>query len=109
MANGKVWNGSKFITFALNDESEFGTVKRVSENRDSAHYCVAESVEKHSEWLKEVIYAVDKTQPDGYKRIKCVTFCYGLKNLENGGIYRYNTINDLKNAGVNKVGDWIVG
>lgn len=108
MANGKVWNGSKFITFALNDEKEFGNIERVSDDRESAHYCVVKSVEKHSEWLKDVIYAVDKTQPDGYQHIECVTFCYGSKKLEEGGVYRYNTKEDLKKTGVTQVGDWII-
>lgn len=109
MANGTIWNGSTFITFALNDEKEFGNIERVSDNRESAHYCVVKSVEKHSEWLKDVIYATDKTQPDGYQHIECVTFCYGSKKLEEGGVYRYNTMEDLKKAGVTQVGDWIIG
>ena len=57
MANGKIWNGSTFITFALNDEKEFGNIERVSDNRESVHYCVVKSVENHSEWLKDVMYA----------------------------------------------------
>ena len=99
MANGKIWNGSTFITFALNDEKEFGNIERVSDNRESVHYCVVKSVEKHSEWLKDVIYATDQ-------HIKCVIFCYGSKKLEEGGVYRYNTMEDLKKAGVTQVGDW---
>lgn len=109
MANGTIWNGSTFITFALNDEKEFGNIERVSDDRESVHYCVVKSVEKHSEWLKDVIYATDKTQPDEYQHIKCVTFCYGSKKLEEGGVYRYNTMEDLKKAGVTQVGDWIIG
>lgn len=109
MSNGKIWNGSTFVTFALNDEKEFGKIERVSESRDSAHFCVVKGVERHSDWLRDVIYASDKTQPDGYQHIDCIMFCYALKKMENGGIYRYNTTEDLKKAGVNQVGDWIVG
>ncbi len=108
MANGSNWTKSKFLNFALNDEAEFGKVTRVSDNRDAADYCVVTGVERHSEWLKDIIYAGDSTQPDGYKHIQCITFCYGAKKLENGGIYRYNTKEDLKKAGVTQVGDWIV-
>ena len=109
MSNGKVWNGSTFVTFALNDEKEFGKIERVSESRDTAHYCVVKGVERHGDWLRDVIYASDKTQPDGYQHLDCIMFCYALKKMENGGIYRYNTTEDLKKAGVNQVGDWIVG
>lgn len=108
MANGSNWTGSTFLNFALNDEAEFGKVTRVSDNRDTADYCVVTGVDNHSEWLKDIIYASDKTQPDGYKHIQCLTFCYGSKKLENGGIYRYDTKEDLKKAGVTQVGDWIV-
>ena len=109
MSNGKIWNGSTFVTFAWNDEKEFGKIERVSENRDSAHFCVVKGVERHSDWLRDVIYASDKTQPDGYQHLDCIMFCYALKKMENGGIYRYNTTADLIKAGVNQVGDWIVG
>ena len=108
MANGKNWTNSKFLNFAMNDESEFGTVTRVSDNRESVEYCVVKGVENHSDWLKDIIYAADKTQPDGYQHLECITFYYGSKKLENGGVYRYNTKEDLKKAGVTQVGDWIV-
>lgn len=109
MANGKNWTNSKFVNFALNDESEFGSVTRVSDNRESVDYCVVKGVENHSDWLKDIIYAADKTQPDGYQHLECITFYYGSKKLEKGGVYRYNTKEDLKKAGVTQVGDWIVG
>ena len=109
MANGAIWNGSKFLNFALNDEKEFGGVTRNSATRDSFGYCVATNTENHSEWLRDVLFSVDKSQPDGYVHLNCITFYYGLKKAENGGVYRYNTTDDLKNAGVNRVGDWIVG
>ena len=108
MANGKNWTNSKFVNFALNDEVEFGSVTRVSDNRESVDYCVVKGVENHSDWLKDIIYAADKTQPDGYQHLECITFYYGSKKLEKGGVYRYDTKEDLKKAGVTQVGDWII-
>lgn len=108
MANGANWSGSKFLNFALNDESEFGKITRASENRDSVEYSIAVGVEKHSDWLRDVHYTVDKTQPDGYKHVNCIAFYHALPKIEKGGVYRYDTIDALKKAGVTQVGDWIV-
>ncbi len=108
MANGRNWNDRRFLNFAVNDEKQFGTITRKSTNRDSCGYCVVTEVQYHSDWLSEMEYAVDSTQPDGYEYANCIFFCYGLKRLDNGGIYRYNTIQELKNDGVTQVGDWIV-
>ena len=103
MANGEIWNGSKFITFAVNDEAEFGNVKRKSDNRNSVNYCMVTEVEKHSDWLKNIIFT---NTPKVYN--DCVFFCYASTKLENGGLYRYNTTADLKKAGIAQVGDWVV-
>lgn len=106
MANGRIWDDTKYLNFAINDESQFGTVTRLSETRDSYRYCTIIGVEKHSEWLSPI--KVGGSSSEGYIYEKSIFFCYALKKFENGGVYRYNTIEDLKNAGVTQVGDWIV-
>lgn len=106
IANGSVWNGSKFLTFAVNDESEFGAVKRNSESRNSYRYCTIVEAERHSEWFRDVIYG--KTPSDEYEHVNSIYICYALQKMENGGIYRYNTTDDLKKVGVTQVGDWVV-
>ena len=108
MSNGKLWDLTKILSFAINDEVQFGTVIRMSETRDSYKYCTIIGAERHSEWLNDIKYSIDKTAEDGYIHENCIFFCYALKKFENGGVYRYNTIEELKNAGVTQVGDWIV-
>lgn len=107
MANGDIWNGSTYITFAVNDEEKFGVITRQSTSRATSNYCMITETENYSSWRKSVLYAKDNSTGE-YKWTDCLFICYGLQKSSTSGIYRYDTIEDLKKDGITKVGDWVV-
>lgn len=105
MSSGQYYSNTKFVNFAVNDISEFGNVTRKSLVRTNADYCLITAVENHSDWLTDVCYG-GNGKVDKY--VKGIYFCYGAERLENGGVYRYNTVSALKEAGVKQVGSWVI-
>lgn len=105
MASGKYYTNTKFVNFAVNDAAEFGAFTRKSTVRANADYCLITSVENHSDWLTDVCYG-GNGRVEQY--VKGIFFCYGAERLDNGGVYRYNTVNALKEAGVKQIGTWEV-
>lgn len=103
MASGQYYSNTKFVNFALNDISAFGNVTRKNDSRENADYCLITSVSNHSDWLTDVCYG-GNGKTDLY--IKGIFFCYGAPRLENGGVYRYDTVEAMKKAGVKQVGTW---
>lgn len=103
MSSGQYYSNTKFVNFAVNDISAFGNVTRKSTNRENADYCLITAVENHSDWLTDVCYG-GNGKTDLY--VKGIYFCYGAARLENGGVYRYGTVQAMKDAGVKQVGTW---
>lgn len=105
MGNGAGWSTiGYFLNFACNDIDKFGTddeIERVSAVRDNVNYAVITGVGKHSDWLRDVYLG------NGVWK-KCITFYYGASAMKNGGVYRYDTVEDLLSHGVEVIGTWVV-
>lgn len=124
MANGYAWAGSGpsaavenydgwekyggyswYVNFAQNDVKLFGNVNHSGE-ADSVPYSriTATETSNHKEWFKWICtdYVTD------YVGEKCITIYYGGTDVADGGIYRYDTIDDLKADGIMSVGTWNV-
>lgn len=124
MANGYAWAGSGpsaaiknydgwekyggyswYVNFAQNDVNLFGNVNHSGE-ADSVPYSriTATETTNRKEWFKWICtdYVTD------YVGEKCITIYYGGTGVADGGIYRYDTIDDLKADGITSVGTWNV-
>ena len=124
MANGYAWAGSGpstavknydgwekyggyswYVNFAQNDVKLFGNVNHSGE-ADSVSYSriTATETTNRKEWFKWICtdYVTD------YVGEKCITVYYGGADIADGGIYRYDTVDDLKADGIMSVGTWNV-
>lgn len=122
MANGYAWAGSGpstavknydgwekyggyswYVNFAQNDVKLFGNVNHSGEANSVPYSRItATETSSHKEWFKWICtdYVTD------YVGEKCITIYYGGADVANGGIYRYDTIDDLKADGIVSVGTW---
>ncbi len=94
---------SWYVNFAKNDVNLFGSVNH-SGAEGSVPYTritITDST-KHKDWFKwiSVNYITD------FVGEKCITVYYGGTDVADGGVYRYNTISDLKSYGISAVGTW---
>ena len=97
MANGITpWNvATRFVTYAQNDESYLGKVSH--ENTSISHklYCFISNGNS---------MASPQSQFFGTNN-----YMYAANpSIENGGVFRYNTVSELKNVGIKTVGAWTV-
>lgn len=97
---------SWYVNFAKNDVNLFGSVNH-SGAEGSVPYTritITDST-NHKDWFKwiSVNYITD------FVGEKCITVYYGGVDIADGGVYRYDTINDLKSDGVTTVGTWNIG
>lgn len=124
MANGYAWAGSGpstavknyegwekyggyswYVNFAQNDVKLFGNVNHSGEANSVPYSRItATETSSHKEWFKWICtdYVTD------YVGEKCITIYYGGTDVADGGIYRYDTIDDLKADGIMSVGTWNV-
>ena len=97
---------SRYVNFAKNDVDLFGFVNH-SGAEGSVPYTriTATDSTNHKEWFKWICvnYVTD------YVGEKCITVYYGGIDIADGGIYRYDTVNDLESDGVTAVGTWNIG
>lgn len=97
MANGITpWNTAvSFVTYAKNDLDKLGYVQHANNNKDVVHYCT-------------IINGNLTTAPE-MAYFGTNNYIYAAKtSVINGGVARYDTVAQLKNAGVTQVGTWIV-
>lgn len=96
---------SWYANFAKNDVSLFGSVNH-SGALGSVPYSriTATETTNHKDWFKwiSVNYITD------FVGEKCITVYYGGADIADGGIYRYDTVDDLKADGIMSVGTWNV-
>lgn len=97
---------SRYVNFAKNDVDLFGFVNH-SGAEGSVPYTriTATDSTNHKDWFKWICvnYVTD------YVGEKCITVYYGGIDIADGGIYRYDTVNDLESDGVTAVGTWNIG
>lgn len=97
MANGITpWNTSiRFVTYAKNDLSKLGLVKHSNPSQEVVYYCVISSANLNT--APEAAYFGTNN------------YIYAAKtSIVNGGVARYDTVSQLKNAGVTQIGTWTV-
>ena len=97
MANGITpWNTAvSFVTYAKNDLGHLGLLKHSNPSKDIVHYCT--------------IFNTNLTTAPESAHFGTNTYIYAAKTtVINGGVVRYNTVAELKNAGVTQVGSWTV-
>ena len=97
MANGITpWNTAvTFVTYAKNDLDKLGIVRHVNNSKDVAHYCQISSGNLSTS--PEVAY------------FGSYSYIYAAKtSIINGGVARYDTVAQLKSAGVTQIGTWTV-
>ena len=97
---------SRYVNFAKNDVNLFGSVNH-SGAEGSVPYTriTATDSTNHKDWFKWICvnYVTD------FVGEKCITVYYCGIDVANGGIYRYDTINDLESDGVATIGTWNIG
>ena len=97
---------SRYVNFAKNDVDLFGFVNH-SGAEGSVPYTriTATDSTNHKDWFKWICvnYVTD------FVGEKCITVYYGGADIADGGIYRYDTINDLESDGVTAIGTWNIG
>lgn len=97
MANGITpWNTAvSFVTYAKNDLGNLGLIKHSNPLKDVVHYCT--------------IFNTNLTTAPESAYFGTNTYIYAAKtSVINGGVVRYDTVAQLKNAGVTQVGSWTV-
>ena len=97
MANGITpWNTAvRFVTYAKNDLGYLGLVKHSNPLKDVVYYCMISNTNLAT--APESAYFATNT------------YIYAAKtSITNGGVARYDTVAQLKSAGVSKVGTWTV-
>ena len=97
MANGITpWNTAvSFVTYAKNDLGNLGLIKHSNPSKDVVHYCT--------------IFNTNLTTAPESAYFGTNTYIYAAKTtIVNGGVVRYDTVAQLKNAGVTQVGAWTV-
>ena len=97
MANGITpWNEAvTFVTYAKNDLDKLGIVIHVNNSKDVAHYCQISSGNL-------------TTSPEA-AYFGSYNYIYAAKtSIINGGAMRYDTVAQLKSAGVTQIGSWTV-
>jgi hypothetical protein len=97
MANGITpWNTEvSFVTYAKNDLDKLGIVRHANNSKDVVHYC--NIINGNLTTAQEMAYFGTNN------------YIYAAKtSVINGGVARYDTVAQLKNAGVTQVGSWTV-
>ena len=97
MANGITpWNtATRFVSYAQNDESYLGKITHVNSSISHKLYCFINNDN-----------SVDSAET---KLFGTNNYMYAANpSIANGGVSRYNTVSELKNAGIKTVGTWTV-
>ena len=97
MANGITpWNTAhRFVTYAKNDLGYLGLVKHTNSSKDTPHYC-------------QISNANLTTAPES-AYFGTYNYIYAAKTaIINGGVTRYDTVAQLKSAGITQIGTWTV-
>lgn len=97
MANGITpWNTSaSFVTYAKNDLELLGVVNHVDPSKDKAHYC-------------QISSGNVATAPEA-KYFATNSYIYAAKtSVINGGVVRYDTVEQLTSLGITQIGTWTV-
>ena len=97
---------SRYVNFAKNDIELFGDVNH-SGAEGSVPYTriTATDSTNHKDWFKWVCV----NYINDFVGEKCITVYYGGIDIADGGIYRYDTVNDLESDGVTAIGTWNIG
>lgn len=90
-----------FVTYAVNDTDELGSFTRNNSSNGGWNYYKIKNANAADD-AKSKLFGTDDSS--GY-----YTYIYGAHfNYKDGGIYRYDTVAELKEAGVTQVGSWTV-
>ena len=102
IANGLNWAGKNFITYAKNDESKLGLFTRENQSNGAFNYFKIRNANEEGS-AESKLFGYDDGQK-GYH-----TYVYGSHfNYKDGGIERYDTVEELKATGVTTVGTWTI-
>ena len=102
IANGLNWAGKNFITYAKNDESKLGLFTRENQNNGAFNYFKIRNANEEGS-AQSKLFGYDDGQKSYY------TYVYGSHfNYKDGGIERYDTVEELKATGVTIVGTWTI-
>ena len=102
IANGLNWAGKNFITYAKNDESKLGLFTRENQSNGAFNYFKIRNANEEGS-AESKLFGYDDGQK-GYH-----TYVYGSHfNYKDGGIERYDTVEELKATGITTVGTWTI-
>ena len=102
IANGLNWAGKNFITYAKNDESKLGLFTRENQSSGAFNYFKIRNANEEGS-AESKLFGYDDGQK-GYH-----TYVYGSHfNYKDGGIERYDTVEELKATGITTVGTWTI-
>lgn len=97
IANGLNWKGINFVTYAYNDTEKLGSFTRENTSNGAFNY-------------NKIFNANDETDAKSkFFSAGKYTYLYGAHfNYKDGGIARFDTVNELIESGVTQVGSWTV-
>lgn len=102
IANGLNYANKNFITYAKNDESKLGLFTRENQNNGAFNYFKIRNANEEGS-AESKLFGYDDGQK-GYH-----TYVYGSHfNYKDGGIERYDTVEELKAKGISTVGPWTI-
>lgn len=102
IANGLNWNATRdMVTYAYNDLDKLGSFTHNDNRPTEINYCKIKSGNAAGS-AESKLFGSEVSDNEYY------TYYYGAHpDYANGGIARFDTVAELKAAGVTQVGDWI--
>ena len=102
IANGVNWQNKNFITYAKNDQDKLGLFTRENQNNGAFNYFKIRNANEEGS-AESKLFGYDNGQKEYF------TYIYGAHfNHKDGGIERYDTVEELKATGVTTVGTWTI-
>jgi len=102
IANGLNWTGWNFITYAKNDQDKLGNFIRGNTSSGAFNYFKIRNANEEGS-AESKLFGYDGGGNNFH------TYVYGAHfNYKDGGIERYDTVEELKATGVTTVGTWTI-
>lgn len=102
IANGLNWKGWNFISYAKNDQDKLGNFVRGNSSSGAFNYFKIRNANEEGS-AESKLFGYDGGGNDFH------TYVYGSHfNFKDGGIERYDTVDELKASGVITVGTWTI-
>lgn len=102
VSNGLNWSGKiNYVSYAYNDADRLGAFTRENASSGAWTYCKIKNANEEGAAQANLFGTEDG--------VNIYTYLYGAHfNYKDGGIARFDTVEDLRAEGIEKVGDWTV-